>query len=75
LEPGNVARILREVMAAGLTRAILHVQIEQAGVLQLGAYDNFCPGCVVTGPGVDKRVLSALQAAGVLRDYQVAEVR
>ena len=33
LEPDAAAAIFRQVMAAGLSRAIIHVQIERAGVL------------------------------------------
>jgi hypothetical protein len=73
LEPETVAPILKQVMAAGLSRAIIHVQIERVGVLQLGAYDNFHPGCVVTGPGVSAVLLSELLSQGVLRDFAVAE--
>ena len=72
LDPGSVATIFRQVTAAGLSRAILHVQIESAGVLELGAYDNFGPGCVVTGPGVGVGLLAELQAAGVLRGFHSA---
>jgi hypothetical protein len=69
LEPDATNSIFREVMAAGLSQAIIHVQIEHRGVLQLGAYDNFCRGCVVTGPGVRVELLSELQSAGILRDF------
>ncbi len=72
LQPDAAATIFRQVMVAGLSRAIIHVQIERAGVLELGAYDNFHLGCVVTGPGVSARLLSELQAAGILRCFQVA---
>jgi hypothetical protein len=72
LEPGTIAPILKEVMAAGLTRAIIHVQIEYAGVLQLGAYDNFHPECVVAGSGVSAGLLVELQSSGVLRAFRVA---
>jgi len=72
LEQDTVPLIVKEVLAAGLKRAILHVQIEHAGVLQLGAYDNFHPGCVVTGPAVSPALLAELQSAGILRDYQPA---
>jgi hypothetical protein len=58
LEPGTISPIFKQVMAAGLSRAIIHVQIESAGTLQLGAYDNFDPECVATGPGVSEALLS-----------------
>ncbi len=70
LEPATVAPILKGIMAAGLSRAILHVQIERGGVLQLGAYDNFDPECVMTGPAVDATLLAELKAAGILRDFR-----
>jgi hypothetical protein len=72
LEPETVAPIFKQVVAAGLSRAIIHVQIERAGVLQLGAYDNFHPGFVVTGPGVSAALLSDLQSKCFLRDFAVA---
>jgi hypothetical protein len=73
LEPETVAPIFKQVMAAGLSRAIIHVQIERAGVLQLGAYDNFDNGCVVTGPGVSAALLAELKSKNVLRDFAVAK--
>jgi len=44
--------VLKGIMAAGLKRAIIHVQIERDDALQLGAYDHFHPECTLTGPGV-----------------------
>jgi hypothetical protein len=73
LEPDTIAPIFKGVMAAGLSRAILHVQIEREGVLQLGAYDNFHAKCVVTGPDVSAALLSELQSVGVLRGFQAAD--
>jgi hypothetical protein len=72
LDPAAAAAIFRQILAAGLSRAIIHVQIERAGVLELAAYDNFHPDCVVTGPGVGAGLLAGLQAAGVLRGFRVA---
>lgn len=74
LDPSALTTIFQQVTAAGLTQAIIHVQIEQAGVLELGAYDNFHPGCVVTGPGVGAGLLAELQALGILRNFQVAVI-
>jgi hypothetical protein len=74
LDKDTLAPIFRQIMAVGLVRAIVHVQIEHAGVLQLGAYDNFHPECVVTGPGVSVELLAELQSRGILRAYQAAEV-
>ncbi|HLJ12755.1 MAG TPA: hypothetical protein VKU82_16280 [Planctomycetaceae bacterium] len=52
LMPTSVSPIFKQVMAAGLKRAIVHVQIERDGILELGAYDNFHEDCVFTGPGI-----------------------
>lgn len=71
LGPENIAPILKEVQAAGLSRAIIHVQIEHAGALQLGAYDNFHPECVVAGPAVSASLLTELKSKHVLRDFSV----
>jgi len=73
LDPETIAPIFKEILTAGLSRAIIHVQIERADVLQLGAYDNFHPECVVTGPGVSAALLSELKSKGVLRDFVLAE--
>jgi hypothetical protein len=74
LTPEAVAPIFHEVMAAGSKHAILHVQIERHDVLKLGAYDNFHPECVVTGPGIRPELLDDLQSRRVLRDFSVAPV-
>jgi hypothetical protein len=70
LDPGDIETLFDQVTAAGLSQAILHVQIEVAGVLQLGAYDNFHPRCVVTGPRVSVALLSEMTAKGILRGYE-----
>jgi hypothetical protein len=75
LAPETVGPIFKQVMAAGLKRAIIHVQIERGGVLELGAYDNFDPECVVTGPGVGHALLEELKNANVLNDFQVESPR
>jgi hypothetical protein len=72
LTPETIAPIVQQVSAAGLKGAIMHVQIERNGVLELGAYDNFAPGCVVTGPGVKAELLDELKSKSVVRDFEVA---
>jgi hypothetical protein len=72
LTPETVGPIFKQVMAAGLKRAIVHVQIERNGVLELGAYDNFHHECVVTGPSVSPELLTELKNTKVLRDFKVA---
>jgi hypothetical protein len=68
----TVDPIYKQVMAAGLKHAIIHVQIERDGVQQLGAYDHFHHECVVTGPGVSPALLDELKKANVLRDFKIA---
>ncbi len=68
----TVAPILQQVMAAGLKRAIIHLQIERNGVLELGAYDNFDPDYVVTGPGISPELLDELKRKHILHDFGVA---
>jgi hypothetical protein len=72
LTPSVLALIFNQVMAAGLTRDIWHVQIERGGALKLGAYDNFHKDCVVTGPGVSTDLLNELKSTGTIRDFAVA---
>jgi hypothetical protein len=72
LAPESVAPIFKEVLAAGLARAIIHVQIEHGGVLQLGAYDDFHPDCVVAGRAISESLLADLKSKHVLRDFSVA---
>jgi hypothetical protein len=72
LEPETVERVLKTIKTAGLKRTIVHVQIEQNGVLELGAYDNFSPGSVVTGPGVSPTLLSKLKNMKLLVDFKPA---
>ena len=47
----------------------MHVQLEKDGRLELAAYDNFHPQCVVTGPAILPEILAELQAAGVVRGF------
>jgi hypothetical protein len=75
LSPANIAPMFKELLAAGLSRAIIHVQIEHGGVLQLGAYDNFHPDCVVAGPGVSEVLLAELKSKHVLRDFSAVAGR
>ena len=70
LLPEFVDPIFRQIMKAGLKRAIIHIQIEHSGLLQLGAYDNFYPKSVVTGPIVRKELLSELKLKKVLWDFE-----
>jgi hypothetical protein len=68
LVPETVAMIFKQVMAAGLSRAIIHVQIERNGVLELAAYDNF--QCVVAGPNISPALLNELKNTNVLIEFR-----
>jgi hypothetical protein len=72
LETESIAPMFKQIQAAGLSRAIIHAQIEHSGELQLGAYDNFHPDCVVAGPSVTESLLAELKSKHVLRDFSVA---
>jgi hypothetical protein len=69
LQPEFVDAIFSQISRIGLREDIAHVQIEKGGRLELAAYDNFHPQCVVTGPAVPAEVLAELQAAGVVRGF------
>jgi hypothetical protein len=70
LSDETVEPIYKQVIAAGLSRAIIHVEIRRHGVLHLGAYDNFHPDCVTTGPAVPTAFLAALISEGLIRSYK-----
>ena len=72
-EPDTVAALSKEVIVAGVTKNIIHVQIERNASLQLGAYDNFHRDCVVTGPEVSVELLAEMQVSGVVRSLALAE--
>lgn len=74
LVPSRVGSIFSKVSAVGFSDAIIHVQIERAGILELGAYDNFHSQCVVTGPGVSSALLSDLKVKNVIRAFGAADV-
>ena len=73
LEPETVAPILKQVVSAGIKRGIRHIQIERDGVKQLGAYDNFDPECVVTGPQVSPDLLEAMKVERIIHSFKPAK--
>jgi hypothetical protein len=73
LEPETVRPILAEVLPEGrVVRDIIHVQIERAGRLAFGAYDNFHRDCLVCWPAVPQELLEQLRVNGVLRSWELA---
>jgi len=66
----TVGEVFKQIMTAGLKKAIIHVQIERSGLLELAAYDNFSPNCVLTGSGVGLSLLNELKSSGVICSFQ-----
>jgi hypothetical protein len=69
LAPSTVDPIFSQISAVGLSSAIIHVQIESSGVVELGAYDNFHSECVVTGSRVPSTLLSELKTKNIIRAF------
>ena len=49
-----------------ISHAIIHIQIERAGKLEFGAYDNFHPQSMFFGDAVTQAFLDSLVAGGLL---------
>src|ERR1035437_3911064 len=49
-----------------ISHAIIHIQIEKAGKLEFGAYDNFHPQSMFFGGAVTQSFLDSLVAEGIL---------
>jgi hypothetical protein len=64
---------LRAISASGKFDELIHVQIEHAGQLVLGAYDNFHRDCVVAYEPTPESLLEDLKVRGVIRSYSVAD--
>jgi len=73
LEPDTIRPILSEVLPEGrVVRDISHVQVERAGRLAFGAYDNFHRDCVVCWSAVPRELVEQLTVSGVLRSWEFA---
>jgi hypothetical protein len=51
----------------------VHIQVERAGNLVLGAYDNFHRNCVVASEPTSESFLAELKAWGVIGSYNAAD--
>lgn len=73
LTPESVRPILDVVLPNNqYLEDIIHIQIEKAGRLQFGSYDNFHPECIVGfPPGVTPELLVQLRSSGVIRSWSV----
>lgn len=63
---------VRPIMAAvggTVPRGLIHVQVQKAGKLQLGLYDNFDPNCMFLGPRLTPSFIATLKEAGVLTHW------
>jgi hypothetical protein len=68
LNADSIGTILAAIGGA-LPRKIIHGQIEKAGVLQFGAYDQFEPGCIVFGTTVNRQFLETLVLHGIMKTF------
>jgi len=66
LEP-SLEKTILSTIGETLPKSIIHIQIEKAGTLEFGAYDNFYPECIFFGRAVPQTLLESLISQGVLR--------
>lgn len=73
MKPESVRPILNIVLPGNrYLEDIIHIQIEKAGKLQFGSYDNFHHECIVGfPPGVTPEFLDRLHSSGVVRSWSV----
>lgn len=71
LESDNVQAI-GIAIGGTLPKAIIHIQIEKSGRLELGVYDNF--GGIVFGPALTPAFLSGLQSDGVIAPWTESSI-
>jgi hypothetical protein len=59
-----VEKPILSAIGGKVPRKLSHIQIERAGVLEFGAYDNF--QSVFLGPGINPDFVTSLTARGVI---------
>jgi hypothetical protein len=52
-------------------RGFIHIQIQKAGQLAFGAYDNIHPECTAAFPPVGRELLETLVSSGAITSYAV----
>jgi hypothetical protein len=75
IRPDSIRKLKTRLSAGGLFQQglpVIHVQIEHASQLVLGAYDNFHRLCVVAYAPTPEELLERLVARGTIRGYTVA---
>jgi hypothetical protein len=73
--PVSIRELKARLSARGLFQQggpVIHVPIEHASQLVLGAYDNFHRRCVVAYAPTPEKVLERLVARGTIRSYTAA---
>ena len=59
----------RVAAAQAWSDGVIHMQIEVAGRLELGIYDNFHPDCVWVGEAITTALLDAWRRDGIVVGY------
>ncbi|CAN5402508.1 hypothetical protein BH10ACI4_BH10ACI4_12650 [soil metagenome] len=65
LEVESIGPIMAAV-GGTVPRGILHIQVEKAGQLQLGLYDNFAPNAMLFGPALTPQLIASFQNNGLI---------
>jgi hypothetical protein len=68
LEPDTAASIMVAI-GGTVPRGILHIQVEKAGQLQLGVYDNFAPKAMLFGPALTPQIVANFQNDGLISSW------
>jgi hypothetical protein len=68
LEPETIASIMVAI-GGTVPRGILHIQVEKAGQLQLGLYDNFAPKATLFGPALTPQIVATFQNDGLIASW------
>jgi hypothetical protein len=71
----EIQNAIRSKITFGGSKGIIHVQIESAGELVFGAYDNFHRDSVVVNGTIETAVLDDLVKTRILRGYAPASKR
>jgi hypothetical protein len=66
----STGKVILSAIGGTVPGSIIHVQIEKAGVLEFGAYDNFHPECIYFRGGVRLEFLESMVSQGLLRSVQ-----
>ncbi|HEX4320068.1 MAG TPA: hypothetical protein VHZ52_04145 [Acidobacteriaceae bacterium] len=70
LETGLATGIIRAI-GGTVPKTILHIQVEKAGRLEMGLYDQFHPEATFFGPALTAPMLDRLESEGILRKWNV----